>query len=34
MAVRIALLTLLWMVVNAGALGLLMWANTVNGATG
>ena len=34
MAVRIALLTLLWMVVNAGALGVLMWANTVNGATG
>jgi hypothetical protein len=34
MAVRIALLTLLWMVVNAGALGVLVWANTVNGTTG
>lgn len=34
MAVRVALLTLLWMVVNAGALGVLMWADQVNRAAG
>lgn len=30
MALRVALLTLLWMVVNAVALGLLLWADEVN----
>jgi len=32
MAVRVSLLTLVWMVVNAAALGLLMWADTVSQA--
>ena len=34
MAVRVALLTLLWMIVNASALGVLVWADAVNGTTG
>jgi hypothetical protein len=32
MGVRVALLTLLWMVVNAGAIGVLTWAEEVNRA--
>ena len=34
MLVRVALLTLLWMAVNAGVLGLLIWADTVAGVPG
>ncbi|BAQ16306.1 hypothetical protein [Methyloceanibacter caenitepidi] len=34
MLIRVGLLTLLWMVVNAGALGFLMWAETVKSAGG
>jgi len=33
MLLRVSLLTLLWMVVNAAALGILVWADTVNGTT-
>lgn len=32
--IRVALLTLLWLVANAIALGFLMWADTVNGVNG
>jgi len=32
--IRVALLTLLWLVVNAIALGFMMWADTVNGVAG
>ncbi|ODS03000.1 hypothetical protein AUC71_12155 [Methyloceanibacter marginalis] len=31
MLLRVSLLTLLWMIVNALALGVLMWADGVNG---
>jgi hypothetical protein len=34
MLLRVSLLTLLWMVVNAVALGVLLWADTVNSAAG
>ena len=34
MAMRVGLLTLLWMVANAAALGFLMWADTVTSAAG
>ncbi len=34
MLLRVSLLTLLWMMVNASAFGLLMWADGVNGIAG
>ena len=34
MLLRVSLLTLLWMVVNALAFGLLMWADGVNRIAG
>lgn len=34
MLLHVSLLTLLWMVVNALAFGLLMWADGVNGIAG
>jgi len=34
MLLRVSLLTLLWMVANALALGVLMWADGVNGVAG
>lgn len=32
--IRVALLTLLWLVANAAALGFLMWADVVNNIPG
>jgi hypothetical protein len=34
MLLRVSLFTLLWMAVNAGALGILVWADTINTTTG
>ena len=33
MLIRVGVLTLLWMAANAGALGFLMWADTVSAAS-
>jgi len=34
MLARVAILTLVWMAVNAAALGLVLWADTVNATAG